>query len=188
MASQMALLSLSSCPSMDTLVGSNCVFCWGHGSWYRRHGLPVVGCGTTSGRPLSSVLSNDGVDTVQVFSARVSAVSVGGKRLKTCVDDEKMVKPVSFGDAVDATKNWKLPRISCDSGQKTYNICLPGRARDGDFLALLVDVLGRLEQSVVVKRHPLGRQDIVQSLRVFPQVLDLEHKAKLPAQRLPKLP
>lgn len=57
---------------------------------------------------MSTVWSNEDVDTAHVILDMLSAVNHFGRYLKNGVDDEKMVNPVSFGDAVAPAKNWNL--------------------------------------------------------------------------------
>lgn len=60
-----------------------------------------------SGRPLRTVLSNADVATVQV-SFEMFFFSHVGRYLKNNVDEEKMVNPVSLGDAVAPWNSWNL--------------------------------------------------------------------------------
>ena len=62
------------------------------------------------------VFSKPSVETVHVFWRReeretgfsASEVGAGGRCLKSSVDEEKIVKPVSAGEGVTAVNNWKL--------------------------------------------------------------------------------
>ena len=54
---------------------------------------------------MSTVWSNEDVDTDHVILDMLSAVSHFGRYRKNEVDDEKMVNPVSLGDAVAPAKN-----------------------------------------------------------------------------------
>lgn len=104
MVSQIAALSVASSPSIVTSEASNRVLDWGQGSWYRRHGLPVVGWSTARDRPLRTVLSNADVETLQV-SLEMSLLSHDGRYLKNRVDEEKRVNPVSLGEEVAPWKS-----------------------------------------------------------------------------------
>ena len=68
----------------------------------------MVGCGTTSGKPLSTAEPKHGVAAVQVLDERSSTVIHLGICLKTAVDDENRVYPESGGDGVTPAKNWNL--------------------------------------------------------------------------------
>lgn len=124
------------------------------------------------------MLSNADVDTLQV-SLEMSFFSHDGRYLKNRVEEEKRVKPVSLGEEVAPWNSWNLfAQLVAESYcQKPY---LLGRGRDRLLISVFICLLNNLEQTIIVERHGLCRQDIVQASSILSSILDFEQKPKLP--------
>ena len=85
------------------------------------------------------VWSKDDVETVHVKGRKCSRVTHEGRCLKTSVDEEKRVKPVSLGDVVTPAKNWNL-----HNGKKDQSRCRSTERQENGWKLTWADQEGRI--------------------------------------------
>ena len=90
------------------------------------------------------------------------------------------MRPVPLGEAVAAVKHWNLKVMSAFTLYKKYGASdLPRNRRFA---------IHHLEDPIVVERHGLGTQHIVETSLLAQAVSDLEQISKLPGLDVSKLP